>query len=155
MITIKMAAADEAHTITRLMHEAFRHTTPPSSSLLETAEQVHQQLASGNELAAIALQNDEPAGMVRFQLKGDDLYFFRLSVDPGQQGKGIGRMLLEGLEQYAVEHGIKALTCRVRMEIEKNVRMYTSAGFQITKREIVERAGTEGIPTAYMKKELT
>ncbi|WP_411501668.1 hypothetical protein [Brevibacillus centrosporus] len=43
MITIKKAAAEEAQTITRLMREAFRQTTPPSSSLLETAEQVHQQ----------------------------------------------------------------------------------------------------------------
>lgn len=57
MITIKKAAAEEAQTITRLMREAFRQTTPPSSSLLETAEQVHQQLSSGNKLAAIALQN--------------------------------------------------------------------------------------------------
>lgn len=57
MIAIKKAAAEEAHTITGLMHEAFRQTTPPSSSLLETAQQVHQQLALEIELAAIALQN--------------------------------------------------------------------------------------------------
>ncbi|MFJ9499280.1 hypothetical protein [Brevibacillus centrosporus] len=43
MITIKKAAVEEAQTITRLMREAFRQTTPPSSSLLETAQQVHQQ----------------------------------------------------------------------------------------------------------------
>lgn len=92
--------------------------------------------------------------MVRFQFKEDALYFFRLSVDPEVQGKGVGRALLTWLEEHAKAHGKNALMCRVRMEIEKNVRLYLNAGFQITAQEIVERPNTPLIPTAYMQKNL-
>lgn len=152
MITIREATKEKAAIITELMHEAFRRTAPPSSALLETVETVREGLEKGEEQAAIATIEGKAVAMVRFQVKEDEVYFFRLSVDPGQQGKGIGGRLLAWLEEYAIAHGKRALTCRVRMEIEKNVSLYLKAGFQITSQEIVERPNTPLIPTASMRK---
>lgn len=112
-------------------------------------------MAEGREQAAIAFWNEAAAGMVRFQCKKEELYFYRLCVDPNQQGRGIGRELLRWLEEHARREGMSSLACRVRMEIEKNMRLHISAGFTITHRELVEREGTLGIPTATMKKRIT
>jgi len=154
MIEIQKATAEDAAVITSLMHEAFRQTVPPSSALLETVESVRRQMETGQEQAALATRQGRAVGMVRFQLQPEALYFFRLSVNPKEQGKGIGRALLTWLEQYAREQGKRAVACRVRMEIEKNVRLYLNAGFHITGQDIVERPNTPKIPTASMQKNL-
>ncbi|MBY0053766.1 MULTISPECIES: GNAT family N-acetyltransferase [Brevibacillus] len=78
--------------------------------------------------------------------------FFRLSVDPSRQGRGIGRSIIRWLEAWAAQNGKAALTCRVRMEMEANMRLYRSEGFVVTQEEIVQREGTTGIPTAHMRK---
>lgn len=154
MTDIREAGKNDAPILISLMHAAFRNTQPPSSALLETEELVAGKLESGEEQAAVATVEGRAVGMVRFHWEEEALYFFRLSVSPDAQGQGIGRTLLAWLEQQALERGKRALTCRVRMEIERNVRLYQKAGFQIVKQEIVERSGTQGIPTAYMRKQL-
>lgn len=55
MIEIHEATKEDAAIITSLMHDAFRRTFPPSSALLETEENIREQLENGQEQAAIAV----------------------------------------------------------------------------------------------------
>ncbi|WP_429779664.1 GNAT family N-acetyltransferase [Brevibacillus agri] len=64
----------------------------------------------------------------------------------------MGRSIIRWLEAWAAQNGKAALTCRVRMEMEANMRLYRSEGFVVTQEEIVQREGTTGIPTAHMRK---
>jgi len=41
-------------------------------------------------------------GMVRFLLKENGLYFYRLSVIPEKQGQGIAKKILKSLDDYAI-----------------------------------------------------
>lgn len=81
---IKLADVSDAATIHELMIKAFmeyQDEVPPSSALDETVGSISTALKD-NEKALIAYIDENPVGMVRFELKENGLYFFRVSVIP-------------------------------------------------------------------------
>ncbi|WP_342744306.1 GNAT family N-acetyltransferase [Bacillus alkalicellulosilyticus] len=100
---IQSATSAQAPVIHELMIKAFmeyKNETPPSSALEETVQSVLEAMEKG-EKALIAIEENSPVGMVRYQLKAEGLYFYRLSVIPEKQGWGIAKKLLKSLEEYA------------------------------------------------------
>jgi len=138
---IKLADVPDAATIHELMIKAFmeyQDEVPPSSALDETVGSIPTSLKD-NEKALIAYIDEKPVGMVRFKLKENGLYFFRLSVIPEKQGRGIAKAILKFLEEYAKHKEIPKLLCKVRMTISKNIKLYSSIGFSIYDEEIVHK----------------
>lgn len=91
-MVIRFATTSEAAVVHDLMIKAFieyNNESPPSSALDETVHSVLDALEKGK--STIAFDENRPVGMVRFQLKNEGLYFYRLSVIPEKQGKGIGK----------------------------------------------------------------
>ena len=69
-------------------------------------------------------------GSVRTELRGDTLYIGRLCVAPDQQGRGLGRHLLEFAESTAPD-GIRRFTLNTGAKSERNLRMYKRAGYRV------------------------
>ncbi|ELK39464.1 GNAT family acetyltransferase [Brevibacillus agri BAB-2500] len=151
-MNMRIASAKDAPILTSLMHAAFQAAVPPSSALSETVEDVATQLAEGRTSGHLLEGRSSGRDGAVFSGKLTRFTFFRLSVDPSRQGRGIGRSIIRWLEAWAAQNGKAALTCRVRMEMEANMRLYRSEGFVVTQEEIVQREGTTGIPTAHMRK---
>jgi len=87
---ITSATSSDASVIHDLMIKAFigyKNETPPSSALEETVQSVSDALEK-EEKALIAYEENKPVGMVRFQLKDEGLYFYRLSV-PKNKAKAL------------------------------------------------------------------
>jgi ribosomal protein S18 acetylase RimI-like enzyme len=149
-----LAQPQDAATVHNLMLQAFsvyRDSVPPSSALDETIESITQSLKQGKE-AVILYVEDSPVAMARFTLEEASLYFYRLSVIPAFQGKGMAKRLIQWLETYAKERGKESLSCKVRMNVSRNIALYESIGFYIEETEIVHREGVD-IPVANMKKD--
>lgn len=53
----------------------------------------------------------------------------QLAVDPGFQGKGIGRRLMEQAEVFAKKEGARRLTLHVRVNNDKALHLYESMGY--------------------------
>ena len=90
---IKIAETADALLLHDLMIQAFmqyKEEVPPSSALEETVQSISTALDDG-EQALISSIDEEPVGMVRFRVKEDCLYFYRLSVIPEKQGQGIAK----------------------------------------------------------------
>ncbi|OAS85384.1 MULTISPECIES: GNAT family N-acetyltransferase [Metabacillus] len=142
---IKLANVSDAGIIHELMIKAFmeyKDEVPPSSALDETVDSISTSLKN-NEMALITYIDKKPVGMVRFKLKEDGLYFFRLSVIPEKQGQGIAKKIVKSLEEYAKHKEVPKLLCKVRMTVPKNINLYSSIGFSIYNEEIVHKS--EGI----------
>jgi ribosomal protein S18 acetylase RimI-like enzyme len=141
-----LAQPEDAATVHDLMLQAFsvyRDSVPPSSALDETIESIMQSLKHGKEAVILYVENKPVAS----------LYFYRLSVIPAFQGKGMAKQLIQWLETYAKECGKESLSCKVRMSVSRNIALYESIGFYIEEKEIVHRDGVD-IPVANMKKEI-
>ena len=50
---------------------------------------------------------------------------------------GLAKELLAFLEQYAKEQLIPEIQCKVRMNVPRNMKLYQSIGYTITKEETV------------------
>ncbi|MGG0034018.1 GNAT family N-acetyltransferase [Priestia megaterium] len=150
-----LAQPEDAATVHDLMLQAFsvyRDSVPPSSALDETIESIMQSLKHGKKAVILYVEN-KPVAMARFTLEETSLYFYRLSVIPAFQGKGMAKQLIQWLETYAKECGKESLLCKVRMSVFRNIALYKSIGFYIEQKEIVHRDGVD-IPVVNMKKEI-
>nr|WP_309697668.1 N-acetyltransferase [Armatimonas sp.] len=79
---------------------------------------------------------------VRYQIEGDALYFYRLSVHPDYRRQGLAKKLVGHLEALARAQGLARLTCSVRLQKTDNVLLYTGLGFQLLGERSVCRDGT-------------
>ena len=105
---IRLVTEKELQIVHKLMLEAFeeyRFLDVPSSALNESLESLLNAIRIGSEQALLCLVDGEPLGSSRFTIKGDSLYFSRLSVTPNARGKGIAKAMLMWLEKYAYENG--------------------------------------------------
>lgn len=81
---------------------------------------------------------DEIIGMVTVKLINNDLAKIGLiAVEPGNQGKGIGRSLLMRVEKYLAERGISKLQIPTQLQNEKACHFYETCGYQIKSKCIV------------------
>jgi len=154
---IRLAAVEDAQTLHRVMLSAFeeyRYADIPSSALNETEASIREALQSGREQALLYFRYGVPLGMVRFTIAENALYFFRLSVIPEARGQGIAKALLAWLERYAGEQGLKEIWCRVRVSVPRNIELYQSVGFAVTKEEVVINANGHPVKTVVMKKKI-
>jgi len=132
----------------------YEHATPPSSALNETLESIEQAMKNG-EQAFIGYINEQPVAMVRFTLSTKGIYFFRLSVIPEKQGRGLAKALIEELEQFACTKGKMISECKVQMSVPRNIELYRSLGYVVTKEDKEENRNGFAISVATMEKQLT
>jgi len=131
----------------------YKDEVPPSSALEETVQSISNALKEG-EKSLIGFVDNVPVGMVRFQLKEDGVYFYRLSVIPEKQGQGIAKKLLKSLEEYAKKREVPTLLCKVRMTVPKNIYLYSSVGYKIYNEEVVYKSNGINIKVVSMQKKL-
>lgn len=136
------------------MHAAFaRYDSDPipSSALAETPETLRADVAKGWIFYGVR-SGGRLLGTAKTFPRAERLYFGRLAVLPSEQGKGIGRFLVAGLERIARERGFKILECKVRQSEEANIRLYESLGFQVISSEVTVSSVGNPIPTVTMHK---
>ena len=153
---ITIIESNDAALIHKLMNQAFmeyKNEHPPSSALKETVETIASALEEA-EQAMICYLHDEPAGMVRFQVTNDHLYFSRLSVIPEKRGLGIAKAILRALEEYAAEHDLTKIQCKVRMNVPRNLNLYYSLGYTLFKEYAIPKSNGTNISVGEMKKQL-
>jgi len=54
----------------------------------------------------------------------------QVSVEPGSQGRGVGKALIAAVESWAVSEGLRALTLTTFREVPWNMPLYEHLGFQ-------------------------
>lgn len=70
-------------------------------------------------------------GLVTFKKNSDNAVIGLIAVSPDRQGKGIGKKLLETVEQRLVQDGIYELRIPTQMENEAACTFYTKLGYTI------------------------
>ncbi|WP_085521479.1 GNAT family N-acetyltransferase [Tuberibacillus sp. Marseille-P3662] len=152
----KLADRSDAALIHDLMIKAFveyNDAEPPSSALEETVESIATALKD-DEQSLISYVDGEAVGMVRFRLKENAVYFYRLSVIPEKQGQGIAKKILRSLEDYAKQNSIPTMLCKVRMNVSKNIKLYSSMGYSIYDEEVINKPNGTSIKVVSMVKQL-
>ena len=145
---IRPARADEADAVRDVVHEAYRHYIarigkPPGPMLDDYA----QRIADG--LTWVLEDAGGIAGILVLEETAEGLLLDNIAVAPEQQGKGVGRALLEFAEAEARRREFTAIYLYTHELMTENLSLYSRIGYVETYR-ITEK----GFDRVYMRKPL-
>lgn len=144
------ADAGETLTLQRaaFVQEALIYDSVHMPPLTQTLDEVRAELVEN--LGCVAREDGRMLGAVRARADGDLLLIGRLAIAPDVQGRGIGSLLLEAVEQRGREAGCREAELFTGSLSEANLRLYTRAGY----RETTRVDGDEGIEQVFLRKPL-
>lgn len=99
----------------------------------ESLDALATQLAWDSELVMVAERDGAVVGVVVGTIDGTRAYFYRLAVDPKEQGTGIGRKLVEALEARFRQRGVNRVLIMVNQDNEEVIPFYHSLGYELQK----------------------
>ncbi len=100
---------------------------PPSSALDLTV--LSLQAKAMSEIAYALMDEEKLLGCVFCKPEPDCLYIGKLAVAPANQGKGIGRSLLNAAIACAAARGLPSLRLQTRIELLENHAVFAAWGF--------------------------
>ncbi len=123
---------------------------PPSSAHLLSVESLGEK--AGREAVFLALQDGRMAGCIFAMERTADVYIGKLAVEPELQGQGIGRQLMQAVEDFARSRDKPAIELQTRIELTANHATFARLGFRETGRTAHE--GYDRPTSITMRKEL-
>ena len=128
---IRIATADDAGTLAAIINRAF---------VVEAFFKIGERTSSADVVGLmreggtflIAEDNGTPVGCVFVKAKGATGYFGMLSVDPGQQGKGLGRVLIDASEAHLRDRGCGNVEIEIVNLREELPQFYEKFGYRKT-----------------------
>jgi ribosomal protein S18 acetylase RimI-like enzyme len=131
-VVLREATPDDAPVLVELMHQAFEEyrgtLDPPSGVHRESIDSVIEKLSHGRAL--LATLDGLDVGCVFARPDDGHIYFSRLSVLPGHRQRGIGRRLVERVEQDAREAGFASVWLGVRLSLPHLRDRYQRLGYK-------------------------
>jgi putative acetyltransferase len=154
-IEVRLAVVDEAPTIAAVLHSAFLeyyplYTTGGFAATTPTSDQIRQRWEE--EPIWVALQDVAIVGTVAAVPRGEMLYVRSMAVLPAARGLGIGKLLMQYVEQFAVAQGHQRLLLSTTPFLTEAIGLYEHMGFQRTNDGPHELFGT---PLLTMVKDMT
>ena len=95
----------------------------------------------------VMIENDEPIGAGRFRIVDNYGKVERICVLPQARSTGVGRSLMEAIEQHALSQGLEITKLNAQVQA---IPFYKSLGYGIISEEFLDA----GIPHRTMKKRL-
>lgn len=89
------------------------------------------------------------AGLLVLEIGEDHLLIDNIAVDPGFQGRGFGRALLQNAEEEARKRGLRELRLYTHVLMTENQSLYKRHGWEET-----ERREEQGYSRVYFRKTL-
>jgi ribosomal protein S18 acetylase RimI-like enzyme len=139
--TITKAAIEDANRLNELVNSAYRGETSrqgwtTEADLLDgtriTSDLLTEILSQSNTTILKYEENGRLMACVELRIDNGKLYLGMLTVSPGLQGKGIGKILMKAAEEEATKMGCSAIYMTViasRMEL---IDWYKRQGYQET-----------------------
>jgi N-acetylglutamate synthase-like GNAT family acetyltransferase len=129
---IRTATVDDAGAISQILREAFAQFegdyTPDAFDVVRPpVEEIVRRFEEGRQW--LALVDGEPVGTVSVLPEPEWLYIRSMAVLPAAQGLGVGNLLLQSVEQYAVEAGFEKLFLYTTYFSQSAIRLYEKNGF--------------------------
>ncbi|QIC07579.1 GNAT family N-acetyltransferase [Brevibacillus sp. 7WMA2] len=112
--------------ITRIWQETELNRTDT-----ETMDSLAKQLAWDSDLVMVAEEDGEVVGVIVGTIDGTRAYFYRLAVSRSSQSRGIGRKLVEALENRFHQRGVNQILIMVNQANEQVLPFYQAMGYEL------------------------
>jgi len=131
-LVVRAAVKAEAEAIAALLRQAFLefeplYTPEGFAATTPTAEQIRARWAEGP--VWVALDGVRIVGTVAAVPTGRGLHMRSMAVAPSARGRGVGRALLEQVEELARARGFERVFLSTTPFLHDAIRLYQGAGF--------------------------
>lgn len=126
-IPLRFAQSGDVEALARLINAAFIVEQPFIAGDRIDPRGVRAYMQKGSFL--VAEDAHELAGCVYLELRGERGYLGLLGVEPGRQGTGLGRKLMEGAEDYFRAAHCRAIDLRIISQRRPLPRFYAHLGY--------------------------
>lgn len=133
-IGIRLAMTEDINATASVLRQAFIGYKPyyPPAAFAATTPTSHQIQERWEEGPVwVAVQNEIVVGTVAAVPKDSGLYVRSMAVLPALRGQGIGRMLLQTVEDFAIHHHHSRIFLSTTPYLKEAIRLYEHFGFQI------------------------
>lgn len=148
-VRLRLAAVEDSEAIAGVLREAFgRYENDYTPEAMEYVTPGPDEIAGRFAEGPIWLVevDGKAVGTVSVMPEPEWLYIRSMAVLPSAQGLGIGRLLLDTIEQYAVEKGFDTLFLYTTYFAETAIGMYERNGFyKVRDTPAEEWCGTPGL----------
>ena len=132
-VVIRRAVEKDADSIAEILSIAFaefRNDYTPEAYAIVTppADEIRGRFAEGPMWMAV--KDGEFVGTVSAVPEPEWLYIRSMAVVPDAQGFGIGKRLMAGVEEYAIENGFDTLFLYTTGFSTDAIRLYETLGFR-------------------------
>jgi GNAT superfamily N-acetyltransferase len=131
-VMVQRAALQQADVVARVLKESFADLQPlyTEASYAATVlqpEDVRARMAEGPVWVATAA--GEVIGTCSAKTLDDGLYLRGMAVSPRARGKGVGKMLLSTVEEFAIDAGVRRLMLSATPFLASAIGLYERYGF--------------------------
>jgi len=132
-IEIRLASPNEASSIAMILYASFvefrsSYTQEAFDATTPQGDLIRSRFNEGP--IWVAFRNSHMVGTVSAVPKSEGLYIRSMAVRPIARGYGIGRLLLEQVERFANDHGLRQLFLNTTPFLDSAIRLYENFGFQ-------------------------
>lgn len=147
-VQIRVAVEADAGAIADCVRNAYGHYEarigqPPGPMLRDYCEVIRD-----NDVF-VALTEQEIQGVLVLARTPEGFLLDNVAVNPGMQGRGVGRALLELAERHARSEGYSSIYLYTNEKMSENRALYTRIGY-----EEYDRRTELGLARVYMRKPL-
>lgn len=144
----RVANEADVEALVPLINHAFEMELQYFDSERIDLVQTREHLKKGTIL--LAESDGRLAGCNYVELRGEIGYFGLLSVDPAQQGRGLGRKLVEQAEGFCRDAGCCVMQIRVLNHRTELPPFYEKLGYSIARVEEVEQVPFARVPYHFL-----
>lgn len=141
-LEIRPASAADAPALVALVNSAYRGDSSKAGWTTEAdllggqridAERIAHTIATSGNVILLHEQNGVPVACVHLERTGHDCYLGMLTVEPTRQRGGLGRLLMESAEHWAIEHwSSRAMHMTVISQRPELIAWYERRGYRRT-----------------------
>ncbi|MBS7298985.1 MAG: GNAT family N-acetyltransferase [Eubacteriales bacterium] len=150
---VRSATYDDIEAIQSIVREAFLRYAELSEvaepeALRESARDIKKDI--DNMIVLIAERDNTPVGSVRVKIDEETktAYLSRFAVKVSSQNNGIGKSLMNLVDEIMIKHGVKRISLHTDSKIASLMRFYYGRGFYVDSTD-----KSRGYVRAYMVKE--
>jgi GNAT superfamily N-acetyltransferase len=132
-ISIRLAQASEAAAIASAIFQSFAeyqaaYTPEAFAATTPTADTIRRRLDEGPMW--VACRQGTIVGTVSAVSRGAACYIRSMAILPAARGAGLGRLLFQHVEEFAVAQGHTNLLLSTTPFLTRAIRLYEQAGFR-------------------------
>lgn len=131
MIRLRKPRTDDRWILALVKKELFPYALRTHPHIRWDDQEVRKRLQMGTTFVACGRQRSEMAGFITVMPNGKELFLDMIAVEPNQQGRGWGSLLIRKAEMYAKDKGCDTIRLFVDEENANARRFYDKHGFAV------------------------